>query len=209
MLTEGRQSAQRGNALIQVMIVLVFIGLVSAVGATEWIQGRKAAECTQAVRLWKSFLLEARMLSVYKGNDHFVVFDPATRVLSLYADTATPLGVFTTADTRIRMEQLPKRVTLALPASPSPLASPLGTGNVASAWDIALPDTSGAWGNNLRGVRATPVGLIETVEATPHTVTTGTIVLTDIDGYTVAVGVRGQMGSVRSFKLLNNVWSEL
>lgn len=209
MFTERRQRSQRGNALIQLMIVLAFIGIVSVIGATEWMAARKGTECTQAARELKSFMLEARMLSVYKGNNHFVVFDPATRVLSLVSDTAAPLGVYTAADTRIRMEQLPMRVTLTLPTTPSPLASPLGTGNVASAWDIALPDTSGAWGSNLRGVRATPVGLIETVEATPHTLTAGTIVLSDIDGNTVAVGVRGQMGSVRSFKLLGSAWREL
>ena len=209
MLTERRQRSQRGNALIQMLIVLAFIGIVSVIGGTEWINTRKSTECTQAARELKSFLLEARMLSVYKGNDHFVVLNPATRVLSLYSDTASPLGVYTTADTRIRMEQLPKRATLSLPGTPTPLASPLGTGNLASAWDIALPDTSGAWGSTLRGVRATPVGLIETVETTPQTVTAGTIVLSDVDGNAVAVAVRGQMGSVRSFKLVDSVWREL
>jgi len=149
------------------------------------------------------------MLSVYKVRDHFVVFDPATKTLSLYADTATPLGVFTTGDNRLRSEALPPRATLTLPTAPSPLTSPLDGGTISSAWGIALPDTSGAWGSNLRGVRAVPTGQIQTVEATPQTITAGTIVLSDNQGNAVAVGVRGQMGSIRSFKLSNSVWKEL
>lgn len=209
MRIETRDRSERGNALIQMMIVIAIIGIITVAGSTEWINARKHSESVQAARLFKSFLIEARMLSVYKVRDHFVVYDPATRVLSLYDDTASPVGVFTTADTRIRREALPMRVTLALPSSPSPLAGPLGTGNVGSAWGIALPDTTGAWGSNLRGVRATPTGQIESVEATPQTVSAGTIVLSDSDGNTVAVGVRGQMGSVRSFKLVSSVWKEL
>jgi hypothetical protein len=190
------------------MVVLIFMGIATVVGSTEWIQARKNSECMAAARLMKSFLLEARMLSIYKGNSHFVVFNPSSKTLSLYADTSAPLGVYNTTDTRIRMEQLPSRANLSLPASPSPLASPLGTGNLGSAWGIALPDTSGAYGSTLRGVRATANGQIETVEATPQTVTAGTIVLSDIDGNTVAVGVRGQLGSVRAFKLVDGVWKE-
>ena len=109
----------------------------------------------------------------------------------------------------LRLEALPMRVTLALPTAPTPLASPLGTGNLGSAWDIALPDTSGSWGTNLRGVRATPNGQIETVEATPQTVNAGSIILSDVEGNTVGVGVRGQLGSVRSFKLLGTTWREI
>jgi type II secretory pathway pseudopilin PulG len=209
MVAERRRRGARGYSIVELLVVLAFMGIVCVIGASVWINARTQTECTQAARLIKSFILEARMLSVYKGNDHFVVFDPATRVLSLFSDTHTPLGVYDAGDTRIRREALPLRATLSLPATPSPLASPLGTGNLASAWGIGLPDTSGAWGSNLRGVRATPTGQIETVEATPQTVTAGTIVLSDIAGNTVAVGVRGQMGSVRSFKLLGTVWGEL
>jgi len=208
MLTEARKRAERGSTLIQIMVVLVFVGIASVIGGTEWINARKNAECTAAARLFKSFLLEARMLSIYKGNTHFIVFNPASKTLSLYADTHAPLGVYDSGDTRTRMEQLPPRASLSLPATPSPLAGPLGTGNVTDAWGIALPDTASAYGSTLRGVRATANGQIETVEATPQTVTAGTIVLSDIDGNTVAVGVRGQLGSVRAFKLVGGVWRE-
>ena len=209
MLAEPQARSDRGYSLVELLAMLAVLGIVSAVGASFWINAQQQTECAQAARTIRSFILEARMLAVYKGNTHFVVYDPATRVLSLVADTSTPLGVYTTADTRIRMEALPRRASLSLPSTPSPLASPLGTGNLSSAWDIALPDTSGAWGSNLRGVRATSSGQIETVEATPATITAGAIVLSDAMGNTVAVGVRGQLGSVRSFKLLNSTWSEL
>ena len=209
MPTERRRRGARGFSIVELLVVLAFMGIACVIGAGFWINARTQTECTQAARIVKSFILEARMLSVYKGNNHFVVFDPTTRVVSLFSDTHAPLGVYDAGDTRIRREALPLRATLTLPAAPSPLASPLGTGNLSNAWGIALPDTSGAWGSNLRGVRATPTGQIETVEATPQTVTAGTIVLSDLEGNTVAVGVRGQMGSVRSFKLLNTVWGEI
>jgi type II secretory pathway pseudopilin PulG len=209
MPTDAKRRRAAGYSLIELLTVLMFLGITIAVGTTVWIKSREQTECTQAARLLKSFILEARMLSVYKVQDHFVVFDPTARTLSLYADTATPLGVFTTADTRIRQEQLPKRATLALPTAPSPLTSPLDGSTISSAWGIALPDSTGAWGSTLRGVRAVPTGQIQTVEATPQTVNAGTIVLSDNQGNAVAVGVRGQLGSIRSFKLINSVWTEL
>jgi len=209
MRTETRSRPAAGYSLVELLVVLVFLGITSVIGASVWINTREQTECTQAARIVKSFLLEARMLSVYKVKNHFVVFDPATRILSLYADTATPIGVFTTADTRLRREPLPTRALLALPAAPSPLTSPLDGGTISSAWGIALPDTSGAWGSTLRGVRAVPTGQIQTVEATPQNITAGTIVLSDNQGNAVAVGVRGQMGSIRSFKLVNSAWIEL
>lgn len=207
--TETQRRSAAGYSMVELLIVLAFLGITTVIGGSVWINVREQTECTQAARLIKSFLLEARMLSVYKVKNHFVVFDPVSRTLSLYADTASPLGVYTTADTRIRREALPLRTTLALPATPSPLTSPLDGGTISSAWGIALPDTSGAWGSNLRGVRAVPTGQIQTVEATPQNINAGTIVLSDSQGNAVAVGVRGQMGSVRSFKLTNSVWSEL
>jgi len=149
------------------------------------------------------------MLAVYQVKYQFVVFDPVSKTLSLYSDTAAPLGVYTTADTRIRREALPPRALLSLPTVPSPLPSPLDGGTITSAWGIALPDTSGAWGSTLRGVRVVPTGQIQTVEATPQTVNAGTIVLSDNQGNAVAVGVRGQMGSIRSFKLTGSAWREL
>jgi hypothetical protein len=204
---QGRPAA--GFSIIELLVVIAFLGVATLISGKVWIQTQRQTECTQAARIVKSFLLEARMLSVYKVKNHFVVFDPATRMLSLYADTATPLGVFTTADTRLRREALPTRATLALPTAPSPLPSPLDGSTISSAWGIALPDTSGAWGSNLRGVRATPTGQIQTVEATPQSITAGTIVLSDNQGNAIAIGVRGQLGSVRSFKLVDSAWKEL
>ena len=209
MTTDPRRPRAAGYSFIELLIVLAVLGITSAVSASVWIKSREQTECTQAARIIKSYLVEARMLSVYKVKNHFVVFDPATRMLSLYADTATPTGVFTMGDTRLRREALPTRAQLALPAAPSPLASPLDGGTISDAWGIALPDTSGAWGTNLRGVRAVPTGQIQTVEATPQNINAGTIVLTDSQGNAVAVGVRGQMGMIRSFKLVNGAWSEL
>ena len=209
MSTETQRRRAAGFSIVELLVVLAFLGITCVIGASVWIKTREQTECTQAARIVKSFLLEARMLSVYKVKNHFVVFDPATKILSLYADTATPIGVYTTADKRLRSEALPPRAKLALPATPSPLGSPLDGGTISSAWGIALPDSSGAWGSNLRGVRAVPTGQIQTVEATPQNINAGTIVLSDNQGNAVAVGVRGQMGSIRSFKLVNSAWKEL
>ena len=209
MLTDTKTRSAAGYTLVELLIVIGILGLVTAISASVWIKSREQSECTQAARIVKSFLVEARMLSVYKVRHHFVVFNPASKTLALYADTAAPLGVFTTADTRLRQEALPPRAALSLPAAPSPLTSPLDAGTISDAWGIALPDTSGAWGTDLRGVRAVPTGQIQTVEATPQNINAGTIVLSDNQGNAVALGVRGQMGSIRSFKLVNSAWIEL
>jgi len=199
-----------GYSLAELLVVVALLGVMCLLSAAAWISIRKRSNCTTAAKMVKSFILQGRMLAVYKGIHHFVVFDPATNSLSLYADTNAPLGVFDAGDTRVASETLPLSVRLALPSTPSPLTSPLGTGNITSPWSLPLPSSvTGAWGTNLRGLRMTPTGQIQSAESPPQTVLSGDMVFSDLDGNTVSIGVRGYGGWVRGFLLLNPAWSEI
>ena len=128
----------------------------------------------------------------------------------MFEDSSAPIGSFDAGDKLVSREQWPGSVLMVLPASPSPLADPITTGNVTDAWSVPLPDTGAAWGTDLRGVMTTPQGLIMSAEATPVVIGLGVIVFHDDPSGTVAVGVDGRAGSVRIFRLnFESAWVQL
>ena len=206
---DGSRRRTAGYSLVELLVVIMVLGIIVMVGSSAWISAQRRSNCRTAVQMFKSFILQARMLAVYRGIHHFIVYDPASNSVSIYEDSSAPLGEFDTADRRIALETLPSAARLTMPPAPSPLSNPLGGANLTAAWSLPLPETSGAWGTNLRGLRMTPSGQIQSVEAAPTVVIGGVIVLTDGIGQTASVAVRGQIGSVRCFQVLDTAWSEI
>lgn len=200
---------EAGYSLAELLVVVAIISMVVLAGGAAWQDFRKKTDVASAARMMQGFIHKARMLSVYRGINHFVVLDPARGTLGIYGDSSLPTGKFDAGDARVAGENLSSSVALALPARPSPLPSPLGGGSLTEAWLLPLPDAAGAWGNSLRGIMTTPAGMIQGAESTPRTIGDGVIVFSDRTGQASSVALRGQVGSVRSFQLLGSTWKEL
>jgi len=100
---------------------------------------------------------------------------------------------------------------MGLPTAPSPIGNPLGSGNLSAAWALPLPDDSGEWGADLRGVMTTPAGRIMSAEATPQLIGFGFIVFNDPNSRHVAasIGLEGRSGMVKAYRLDGSSWKEL
>jgi len=202
---------ERGFSIGEMAVVLALIGLSTSAAVVAWQNYRRAAATTATVTTLRMKIQEARMLSVYRVLDHFVVIDPQARTLSVVEDTGTTAGVFDSADAVLSTTAWAPTVNMDLPVAPDPLPSPLGSGNLSAAWSLPLPDTSGAWGTNLRGLVFTPDGRIVSAAATPAVIGFGTIVFRDAwdDGQTLAVSIEGMSGTVRGFRLAGTQWEML
>jgi prepilin-type N-terminal cleavage/methylation domain-containing protein len=203
-----RSRSGRGYSLAELLVVVAIAALVILSSAAAWSTFRRRAEIGQTARVMKSFLYRARMLAVYQGVDHFIVIDPQSNRLEIWRDSSAPKGKLDSGDVRVAWEPIPQGSVLALPAAPSPLANPLGVGEITNAWSLPLPESGGAWANR-RGLMATTSGTFQSVEATPQTITSGVMVFTDRNGQTSSIAVRGQAGSVRAFEMLSSGWKEL
>jgi hypothetical protein len=149
------------------------------------------------------------MLSVYRNLNYFVALDPTARTVTIYEDSGTTKGSFDAADKMIESEPWPSSVNLAMPASVSSLANPLGGSAVTTAWSLPSPDASARWGTTLLGVMTTPSGLIRSAASTPTTIASGVIVFSDRTGQVGSVGLRGQFGTAKSFQLVASSWWEI
>ena len=203
--------AARGVTLIELLVVLMLLGLAMGASKAAWNNYRQAASVDSAATLVKLALQQARLLSVYRNVNHFVVVDPASRSVAVFEDSSAPNAEFDSGDTLVSQVTWPDNVQMALPAEPTPLTNPLANGNLSSSWELPLPDTSGAWGTRLRGVMTTPRGQILSAAATPLVIGTGTIVLSDSDGVgrTASIGMIGLSGSVHVYRHDGTDWTQL
>lgn len=205
MRNESKSSA--GYSLAELLVSVAIIGVITLLAMAGWSQYQKRATIKATTGVMRAMIMRARYLAISKDTNHFLVIDPQNSVIKIYEDTALPKGSFTTADTLIATQPYPKAVKLALPASPSPLPNPLNpASNMASAWGIAAPDSTAAWGTTLEGFMETPSGSFMSAEATPVTISTGVFILTDPIGETAAVTIRGQSGMIRIYSMLGGVW---
>lgn len=202
---------QRGYSLPELLVILLLMGLVLGAGAAAWQNYQRTTNTRTAAQAVKMGIHQARLLSIYRGVNHFVVLDPAARTVSVFEDSGLPASSFDSGDTLVSETRWERGVAMDLPQSPSPLARPLGAGNLADAWDLPTPDSGARWGSSLKGLMATPEGRILSAEATPALIGTGTIVLTDPVGEerTAGVAVEGLSGTVRAYKVNGTSWEEL
>ena len=205
----GGNSSQAGYSLIEAVLVLALAAFILGMSSVAWLNYKRKVTAISTAQVASGMIQQARLLSIYRNITHFVVFDPDNRTLEIYADSSAPLSSFDTGDTRVSRIRWPESVDLSLPTQPSPLSNPLATGNLSDAWFMPLPDSSAAWGSALRGVLTTPSGLIRSGESTPATISQGVVVFTDSSAGTVAIGVHGRAGTVRSFRLEGSAWTEM
>ena len=73
-----------------------------------------------------------------------------------------------------------------------------------------MPNPSGgAWTAGQRGVMVNPRGAYQSAQATPQTITNGTIVFSTPGKGTSAVTLRGTLGAVRSYEYREGKWEEM
>jgi prepilin-type N-terminal cleavage/methylation domain-containing protein len=208
----GRARARTtGYTLSELLVVMAIAGLILTASTAAWYRYQRVVGLSTTGRTVRLVLQKARFLSIYRGVNHFVVLDPADHGIRIFEDTSAPLASFDSGDTVVHSVRWQPTVTLSLPAEPSPLTAPLGSGILASAWALPLPDSSAAWGTNLRGVMTTPSGKILSAAATPQPIGNGTVVFADsrLGAECVGISVEGRSGSVSVFQFRGNSWEQL
>ena len=201
-----RGTSASGYSLVELLIVLGILSLILGTGASAWFSTRRGPDSIMAARTINRYLTQARMLAVYRARNHFLVLNPTTRTIEIYADSGTTASKFDNGDALVRAEHWPESVSIALPPSVSSVPNPLGGSALTAGWSLPAPDSTARWGSALLGVMATPSGRIQSAESTPATIAAGVMVLSDNFGSTTSVGVRGQFGTVQSFQLLDSGW---
>jgi len=199
---------QAGFSIAELLTVLLIMGLIVVSGGVMWQKSLARSRATAAARQMKLYIHQARMKSIHQGVNHFIVLDSGNGTVEVFEDTGTTVGSFDAADLRVSRSSLGTQAALILPPEPSPMISPLDSTTVGSAWALPMPDQSARWGTTLRGVMATPTGLIDSAEATPVPISSGLMVFTTM-GVTSAVGIRGLEGSVRTYEWFEGAWREI
>jgi prepilin-type N-terminal cleavage/methylation domain-containing protein len=205
-----RRQTQYGYSLVELTITLAIAGLVLATSSFAWSTYLRKTQLSTMAQTTTMVLHRARLQSIFQGVNHFVVLDPNERLLQIYKDTSAPIGSFDAGDTLVSLDQWPASVRMELPTGVV-VSNPIGSGNLSSAWSLPLPDTSGRWGADLRGVMMTPSGRVMSAEATPQIVGLGTIVFKDNSEQAgaVSVSIEGRSGVVRAFRLQESAWKQL
>jgi hypothetical protein len=199
----------KGLTVAELLVVVAILALVVTLAAVAWRNVRGKADVAATARIVKAAITRARMLAVYRAEDHFVVVDPAARTIAIYRDSQTPIGEFDAGDERVAFEPLPGAAGLLMPNRTGSLASPFGGQTLTEAWSLPVPEARGAWGGALRGFIVTAEGQLVSAAATPEPIVSGVMVFSDASGQAAAVGVRGQAGNARAFRWDGTAWSEL
>ena len=197
---------EKGFSLSELLVVIALAALVLGVGISAWVSSRRGVETATAAKLIHRYLTQTRMLAVYRNRNHFLVLNPTSRTIEIYADSGTTTNSFDSGDVRVRSDRWPATVKLAFPTGTTSVTNPLGGSSLTAAWSLPNPDSTARWGSTLKGLMATPNGRIQSAEATPVTIASGAIVLSDPKGNLSSVGVRGQIGTVSSFRMANSQW---
>ncbi len=198
---ESQRRTSGGFSLAELLTVIAIIGLVSTVAAVSWSANRGRMLTANAARTTKALLHQARMSSIHQGVNHFFVFDPAESRIGIFADTGTTVGEFDDSDPWIGGTILEGAVQLRRP-SIGRVMHPLDRSVLSNSWQMPLPDSSARWGADLRGLRITPTGVIESAEATPQPIGVGALLLSDPQNNLTAVAIRGREGLVRGYQLI-------
>jgi prepilin-type N-terminal cleavage/methylation domain-containing protein len=202
-------SKQQGFSLVELSVTVALLGILMSVALLDWQGIMRRSNLASSTQVIQASVQRARLLSIFRGLNHFVVLDPDNRTVEIFEDSSAPINSFDNGDIRLEVEQWSGSVAMTLPGEPSPLTDPLGGGTITNAWSLPVPDASARWGSDLRGVMTTPRGRIMSAEATPQVIGLGQIVLNDSIGGAAVVAVDGSAGAVRGFVLVKSSWKQL
>lgn len=199
----------RGYSMIELLVVVAIVAIATLVANAAWRNYQRRASILGQARTVASTVQRARMLSITRGASHFVVFNPTDHTIKIFADSNSPVGVFDSGDPMVVQQRLAPNIRLGLPPTPSPLPSPVDGTTITDGWAMPVPDPTSFWGATRRGFAISPTGRIRSAEATPTVIENGAMIFKDTTETTVAVGVRGQFGIVKTYRLFNGNWKAL
>jgi len=108
-----RRRLERGFTLMEMMIVVVVIGLISAMAVPSFLSYMPKLKVKTTARDIVSQLRLARSKSVSERRPYGVQFDVAKNCYTVFADTDNPAGMtFTVADSTIQVDTLEADVSL-------------------------------------------------------------------------------------------------
>ncbi len=190
----------------ELLAVLLFVSLIVGIAAATWNSARGRLQSTTAARVTEAMIQRARMQAIYRNLNHFILLEPGTGRLALFADTGGQAGELDMDDQLVATQHLAQSVGLALP--PGTLVDPLSGGTLSSAWTMPVP-SGGAWTTGQRGMMVTPRGAFQSAQSEPQSIVAGTIVFSTPRNDTAAVTLRGSLGAVRAFEYFNGQWKEM
>ena len=82
-----RESAAAGYSLPELLIVLALAGLAMAGAMAAWQNYARSNRLSQALYVSKMAVHQARLLSVYRNVNHFVVIDPQAGTVAVHEAT--------------------------------------------------------------------------------------------------------------------------
>lgn len=196
----------RGYTLTGLLLVVALLALLLSLGVGPLRSYQRRAGLRATAQLVRMTLYQARLLSVHRGVNHFVVLDPEGHTLEIYADSSAPLASFDAGDRLVSRATWSPAVRLALPAGTGALGDPLVGTTLSAAWSLPLPDSSARWGTVLRGVMAVPDGRIESGGNPPQPIGIGSMIFEGGEAGAAAVGIDGRSGLVAAFRLRDGGW---
>jgi len=185
MVVTGNDNASRqhrrtaGYSLPELLIVLALAGLAMGGAFAAWQNYARNNRLSQALFASKMAVHQARLLSVYRNVNHFVVIDPAAGTVAIHEDSGATVTAFENDDPQVSIARWPSNVELALPTGLA-LTDPTPDGLILSA-------------------EATPA----TINVGTFVLTD------NAESSTMGVGMQGLSGAIRAYRLDGTSWTEL
>jgi hypothetical protein len=195
--------------MTELLVVVTFMGLTALIAADSYSRRASRLQAAEAARTLKTVVHRARMDAIYTGLNQYVVVSPDDHRIQIREDSGSTSGEFDSDDPVIFSEHWSAGAEIRFPEGESSMSHPTGGTAASDPWSMPTPDSSAAWGTDLIGFTMTPRGLVESAEATPTTINSGVAYFTNQKSLVSAVVIRGRMGTVDSYELVDGAWRKM